>query len=162
MRNEYLSREGIERIRLVFPSIQYDEEAARPALYIEANEIIPLLLLLRDDETLGFTRMENVTAVDWKDHFEMVYHLFSPIHLHWVTVKVALSHERPVIASATEVFPGVEFEEREIYDLMGVTLTGHPDLRRVLLPDDFVGHPLRKDFVAPPPPVIKATRREAP
>ena len=160
MRSAYLSSEAIAHIQHVFPAVKYDAEAARPALFIEANEIIPLLLFLRDEKSLALTRMENVTAVDWKDHFEMVYHLFSPTHLHWATVKVTLSHERPVIASATAVFPGAEFEEREVYDLMGIAFTDHPDLRRILLPDTFVGHPLRKDFAQPPPPAIRAVRRE--
>ena len=80
--------------------------------------------------------------------------------MHWLTVKVTLDHDTPVIPSATAVFPGVEFEEREVYDLMGIAFTGHPDLRRVFHVDSFVGHPLRKDFVAPPPPNIPRIRRE--
>ena len=162
MRNAYLSQAEIERIEHVFPSVRHDAEALRPALCVEANEIIPLLIFLRDDGPLSFSRMEDLTAVDWKDHFEMVYHLFSPTHLHWATVKAALSHEHPVIASATAVFPGAAFEEREVYDLMGIAFSGHPDLRRIFLPDDFVGYPLRKDFVASPPPTVKAVRREVP
>ncbi len=116
--------------------------------------------VLRDDGTLQLTRLENVTAVDWKDHFEMVYHLFSPTELHWLTLKVMLPHDAPVLPSATSVFPGAEFEEREVYDLMGIVFTGHPDLRRVFHADDFVGHPLRKDFVPPPPPAVPSFRKE--
>ena len=147
-------------LKVAFSSAEYDAEAERPALYIAAEELLGLLRVLRDDGTLQLTRLENVTAVDWKDHFEMVYHLFSPTLLHWLTVKVTLDHDAPVVPSATAVFPGVEFEEREVYDLMGISFTGHPDLRRVFHVDSFVGHPLRKDFTPPPPPNIPRIRRE--
>ena len=160
MRNDYLSAEALAGIKLAFSNAVYDAEAARAAVYIGADELLAFLAFLRDDSNLQLTRMENVTAVDWKDRFEMVYHLFSPVHMHWLTVKVTLPHDAPVVPSATAVFPGVEFEEREVYDLMGITFTGHPDLRRVFHHEDFVGHPLRKDFVPPPPPNIPRIRRE--
>ena len=160
MRKAYLTAEALAGIKIAFPSVEYDAEAARPALYIGADELVAFLTFLRDDAALQLTRMENVTAVDWKDRFEMVYHLFSPVHMHWLTVKVTLPHDAPVVPSATAVFPGVEFEEREVYDLMGIAFTGHPDLRRVFHVDSFVGHPLRKDFVAPPPPNSPRIRRE--
>ena len=160
MRKSYVSPDALAGIKIAFPNAEYDAEAARPAVYIGADELIAFLTFLRDDSALQFTRMENVTAVDWKDRFEMVYHLFSPTSLHWLTVKVTLPHDAPVLPSATAVFPGVEFEEREVYDLMGIAFTGHPDLRRVFHVDSFVGHPLRKDFVPPPPPNIPRIRRE--
>ncbi len=160
MRKAYLTAEALAGIKIAFPSVEYDAEAARPALYIGADELVAFLTFLRDDAALQLTRMENVTAVDWKDHFEMVYHLFSPAAMHWLMVKVTLPHDAPVLPSATAVFPGVEFEEREVYDLMGISFTGHPDLRRVFHRDDFVGHPLRKDFVPPPPPNIPRIRKE--
>ena len=160
MRNDYLSAEALAGIKLAFSNAVYDAEAARAAVYIGADELVAFLTFLRDDSNLQLTRMENVTAVDWKDRFEMVYHLFSPMHMHWLTMKVTLPHDAPVVPSATTVFPGVEFEEREVYDLMGITFTGHPDLRRVFHHENFVGHPLRKDFVPPPPPNIPRIRRE--
>ena len=160
MRNDYLSAEALAGIKLAFSNAVYDAEAARAAVYIGADELVAFLTFLRDDTELQLTRMENVTAVDWKDRFEMVYHLFSPVHMHWLTVKVTLPHDAPVVPSATAVFPGVEFEEREVYDLMGITFTGHPDLRRVFHHENFVGHPLRKDFVPPPPPNIPRIRKE--
>ena len=160
MRNDYLSAEALAGIKLAFSNAVYDAEAARAAVYIGADELVAFLTFLHEDTALQLTRMENVTAVDWKDRFEMVYHLFSPVHMHWLTVKVTLPHDAPVVPSATAVFPGVEFEEREVYDLMGITFTGHPDLRRVFHHENFVGHPLRKDFVPPPPPNIPRIRKE--
>ena len=160
MRNDYLSAEALAGIKLAFSNAVYDAEAARAAVYIGADELVAFLTFLHDDTALQLTRMENVTAVDWKDRFETVYHLFAPASEHWLTVKVTLPHDAPVVPSATAVFPGVEFEEREVYDLMGITFTGHPDLRRVFHHENFVGHPLRKDFVPPPPPNIPRIRRE--
>ena len=160
MRNKYVTPAMLEALKVAFSSAEYDAEAERPALYIAAEELLGLLRVLRDDGTLQLTRLENVTAVDWKDRFEMVYHLFSPTELHWLTLKVMLPHDAPVLPSATSVFPGAEFEEREVYDLMGVVFTGHPDLRRVFHADDFVGHPLHKDFVPPPPPAVPSFRKE--
>ena len=162
MRKEYLAAEALAGVRLAFPAITYDAEAARPAVYVGADELIPLMKFLQGDTALSFTRLESVTAIDWKDRFETVYHLFAPAARHWLTVKVTLPHDAPVVPSVTAVFPGAEFEEREVYDLMGIIFTGHPDLRRVFLPEDFAGHPLRKDFKAPPPPSVPHIRKEAP
>ena len=139
MRNKYVTPAMLEALKVAFSSAEYDAEAERPALYIAAEELLGLLRVLRDDGTLQLTRLENVTAVDWKDRFEMVYHLFSPTELHWLTLKVMLPHDAPVLPSATSVFPGAEFEEREVYDLMGIVFTGHPDLRRVFHADDLSG-----------------------
>ena len=160
MRKDYVSLDALAGIKLAFPNAKYDAEAEHPALYIGVDELIALLTFLHNNETLQLTRMENVTAVDWKDRFEMVYHLFSYECMHWLTVKVTLPHDAPVVPSVTAVFPGVEFEEREVYDLMGIAFTGHPDLRRVFHHENFVGHPLRKNFVPPPPPNIPRIRKE--
>ena len=160
MRKDYVSHDALAGIKRTFPNVVYDAEIKCPAVYIGADELLALLTFVRDDSKLHLTRMENVTAVDWKDRYEMVYHLFSYERMHWLTVKVTLPHDAPVLPSATAVFPGVAFEEREVYDLMGITFTGHPDLRRVFHMEDFVGHPLRKDFVPPPPPYIPRIRKE--
>ena len=81
----------------------------------------------------------------------MVYHLWSGRLRQAVVVKVKLPHEQPSIASLTALWPAVEFEEREVYDLMGICFLQHPALHRIFLPEDFPGHPLRKDFIAPVP-----------
>ena len=77
----------------------------------------------------------------------MVYILYSRRFDMWLTVKVKLPEEDTKVQSMTQVWPGTEFEEREIYDLMGVDFINHPDMRRILMPDDYPAHPLRKDFV---------------
>lgn len=161
MRKAYVSTALLSAIAAKFPNAAYNAEETRPAVYIGADELIAFLTHLRDDDALELTRAENVTGIDWKEHFEMVYHLFSPTKLHWLTVKVTLPREElPVVPSATAVYPGVAFEEREVYDLMGISFEGHPDLRRILHADGFVGHPLRKDFVPPPPPDVPRIVKE--
>lgn len=150
----YIKKSLLEVLKTEVPSIIYDAEAEKPAVYIPAGELLTLLETLKSDR-FDFTRMENLTSVDYKTYFEMVYHLFSWEKNLWITVKVRLDdHDAPSLPSVTGVFPGVEFEEREVYDLMGISFEGHPDLRRVLLPENFEGHPLRKDYKQLMPPTV--------
>ncbi len=79
----------------------------------------------------------------------MVYHLFSYTLRHWMVLKVDTPRDNPVVPTVSGVWRAAEWQEREVYDLLGVTFTGHPDLRRILMPEDWPGHPLRKDFVEP-------------
>ncbi len=151
----YASSEKLAVIKGVFPDVTYDEAERQPAVYVSCDGLLSLITFLRDDERMMFGRLENVTSVDWKTHFEMVYSLFSWENYEAVTVKVKLDHDKPVVPSVTQVFPGVEFEEREVFDLMGIDFTDHPDLRRILLADDFEGHPLRKDYKQIMPPRVR-------
>ena len=142
------------------PGTCRDLEAPYPVLYVEGDNIIKIMRILQSDSRLAFNRLSNVTAVDYKTYFEMVYTLYSMTHNHWLTVKVKLDHDNPVISSVTSVYTGAEFEEREVYDLMGIDFTGHPDKRRILLPDDFEGHPLRKDYKQAKKPYIQPVKRK--
>ena len=149
MRTQYFSKERLAKLVEVFPKATFDAEAEEPALIVTAADFPAVLRALKEKE--GFDRLGNLTAVDWKDHIEMVYHLYNMEENVKLEVKAALDSAAPVIESATSLYPGAEFEEREVYDLMGVEFLGHPDLRRILIPDDYPAHPLRKDFVAPVP-----------
>lgn len=158
---QYIDKARLQALKERFPTIEYDEEMEQPAIYASAEGVTELLTFLKDDAAFQFNRLENVTAVDYKTYFEMVYHLFSWSERNdWLTVKVKLEHDAPRVPSVTGVFPGAEFEEREVYDLMGISFIGHPDLRRILLADDFSGHPLRKDYKAVAPPHVPRIRRE--
>ena len=97
----------------------------------------------------GMDYVANLTAVDYPpDTIDMVYHFSSMANKHGpVTLKVKLNRANPVIASVTPIWRGAEFQEREVYDLYGVTFEGHPDLRRILMWEGFEGHPMRKDYV---------------
>jgi NADH-quinone oxidoreductase subunit C len=92
----------------------------------------------------------DVTAVDWLDareqRFELVYQLLSLSKKHRVTVRVPVSEDAPEVESATRLWSGANFMEREVWDMFGIRFRGHPGLRRILLYDEFVGHPLRKDY----------------
>src|SRR5439155_15186799 len=92
--------------------------------------------------------LQNLTAVDWAKAgvLQVVYHLFSYAHRHEVVVKVDLPRDRPRVPSVAALWKNADWLEREQYDLLGVVFEGHPDLRRLLMPDDWVGHPMRKDY----------------
>ena len=149
MRTRYFSKERLAKLVEVFPKATFDAEAEEPAFIVTAADFPAVLRTLKEKE--GFDRLGNLTAVDWKDHIEMVYHLYNMEENVKLEVKAALDSAAPVIESATSLYPGAEFDEREVYNLMGVEFLGHPDLRRILMPDDYPAHPLRKDFVAPVP-----------
>lgn len=149
MRTRYFSKERLAKLVEIFPKATFDAEAEEPAFIVTAADFPAVLRALKEKE--GFDRLGNLTAVDWKDRIEMVYHLYNMEENVKLEVKAALDSAAPVIESATALYPGAEFEEREVYDLMGVEFLGHPDLRRILMPDDYPAHPLRKDFVAPVP-----------
>jgi NADH-quinone oxidoreductase subunit C len=101
---------------------------------------------LRDDDRTAFEQLHDVTAVDWVDYFDVVIHLYSIRRKHGLCIKVKTpSREDATCPSVTPVWPAADWHERETWDLMGVKFVGHPHLRRILLPEDWQGHPLRKD-----------------
>ena len=105
--------------------------------------------ILRDDPALAFNFLADITAVDWypnEPRFDVVYHLLSISRHKRVRLKVRLSGDDPNLESITSVWPSANFFEREVYDLFGVRFSGHPNLRRIMMPEDWEGHPLRKDY----------------
>ena len=118
------------------------------ALVIPPNDLMRVCEALKA-APYGLDYLANVTAVDYPpDRMDMVYHLYSMAQKHGpVTLRASLPRANPVIVSLVPLYRGAEFQEREVYDLFGVTFEGHPDLRRILMWDEFVGHPMRKDYV---------------
>jgi len=115
---------------------------------VEPDDIIEVLTFLRDDVQCRFVSFIDLCGVDYPDRpkrFDVVYHLLSPRQNQRVRVKVQTDEDTPV-PSATAVYPGADWFEREAYDLYGILFTGHPDLRRILTDYGFEGHPMRKDF----------------
>lgn len=106
--------------------------------------------ILRLDTELLFDFFVSVTAVDWMDkrenRFEMVYHLMSLSFGYRLRVKVAVDESKPEVDSLVTLWPGANFMEREVWDMYGIAFKGHPDLRRILMYEEFVGYPLRKDY----------------
>ncbi|WP_439575504.1 NADH-quinone oxidoreductase subunit C [Phreatobacter sp.] len=139
-----------ETIRAELPGMVTGASVAYGELTLEADAaaIIPILTHLRDEPDCLFRNIIDICGVDYpgrEKRFDVVYHLLSPRHNRRIRVKIQTDETTPV-ASATDVFPGALWFERETYDLYGVLFTGHPDLRRLLTDYGFDGHPLRKDF----------------
>jgi len=116
-------------------------------LEIAAGKIASICGFLKYDQQ--FVRLSTVTAVDWhpaEPRFEVVYHLHSVERNQRVRLKCRLHGEDPVIESVTSVWRGADWYEREVFDLFGIRFLNHPNLRRIMLPDEWEGHPLRKDY----------------
>ncbi|PZA12116.1 NADH-quinone oxidoreductase subunit C [Rhodopseudomonas palustris] len=117
-------------------------------LTVDAGKIVDVMRTLRDDPRFRFISFIDMTAVDYPgraQRFEIVYHLLSPKLNERVRVKAEVG-ETTLVPSIIDVFPGADWFEREAYDLYGIVITGHPDMRRLLTDYGFDGHPLRKDF----------------
>jgi NADH-quinone oxidoreductase subunit C len=112
------------------------------------ERIVEICRFLKGEAGLEFDFLEDLTAVDWpkRNVIEVVYHLVSYKHRHVFKLKVEADRAAPVVATVEGVWKTANWFEREVYDLFGVDFPGHPDLRRIMLPDDWIGHPLRKDY----------------
>ena len=133
-----------------------------PSSVVPVESLHAVLLHLRDDPALRFDYPASITAIDYMDDFELVYQLRSLIHHHDVNVKCRIERDPAVAPSSVDIWPGADFQEREVYDMFGIRFEGHPNLTRILLWDEFVGYPLRKDFGLPaplPPEVEQALQR---
>ncbi|HEX3740130.1 MAG TPA: NADH-quinone oxidoreductase subunit C [Terriglobales bacterium] len=118
-------------------------------IYVTREVIRQAAALLKEDPACPFNYLSDITCVDWypsEPRFEVVYHLLSIPHKERVRLKVRLSGENPALDSLTSVWPGANYFEREVFDLFGIRFNGHPYLRRILMPETWEGHPLRKDY----------------
>jgi NADH-quinone oxidoreductase subunit C len=122
---------------------------------VVTREALPgVLAWCRDEPSLGFAMLTDLTAVDYLKYpghadgprFEVVYHLYSLAHNHRLRLKVKVDEDDPVVPTAVDLWPIANWLEREVWDMFGVRFAGHPDLRRLLMYEEFVGHPLRKDY----------------
>ena len=126
---------------------QVFEDNTGRSIKVPRSHLVETMRELRDNEQYKFNYLINLTSVDYPQNFTVVYHLTSLEYRHYLTVKVEIGKEEPCwVPSVSSIWKAAQVQEREVYDLMGIIFTDHPDLRRILLPDDFVGHPLRKDF----------------
>ncbi len=114
------------------------------ALEVDRTNLVAVCRFLRDQ--LGFDLLSSISGVDMLDHLESVYHVRSITRGQLMQIKVRLDNEKPEVDSVVSVWPTANWLERETYDLFGIKYTGHPDLRRMLLDDDFEGYPLLKSF----------------
>jgi NADH-quinone oxidoreductase subunit C len=127
--------------------VKYDRDEM--SIYVERGSIREACALLREDSACPFNFLSDITCVDWypsEPRFEVIYHLLSMSKKERVRLKVRLNGSSPAIESLTSIWPGANYFEREVFDLFGIRFTGHPYLRRILMPEDWEGHPLRKDY----------------
>jgi NADH-quinone oxidoreductase subunit C len=132
-----------------FPQASFEEGTEWITLVIDRNLWKDTAGFIRFTEGLEFDYLFCLTAVDWKTHLTMVYHLSSTLHRHCLVIKSILDRQQPAIASVSDIWRTAEFHEREVYDLFGVQFEQHPDLRRLFMPEDWNGWPLRKDYEDP-------------
>jgi len=144
-------------------------ENVDPWIEVKPEGIVEVCQYLRDEPSLAFDYLNSVTAVDylhtdekkaakaeWEPHLEVVYHLFSMQHKHSLVLKVMLPRwqndevgKLPQLDTVSMIWATADWHERELYDLLGVEFIDHPNMRRILCPEDWVGHPLRKDYEMP-------------
>jgi len=144
-------------------------EAIDPWIEVAPDALVEVVTYLRDQDDLRFEMLNCITAVDYfepdpkkaakakfEPHIELVYHLSSITNKHTLVIKVELPRwkdgvegELPEVPTISSVWKTANWHEREVYDLSGIRFTGHPNLRRILCPEDWVGHPLRKDYEMP-------------
>ncbi len=120
-----------------------------PFCTLKAERLLEIARFLKSDAELGFDLLQDLTATDHpkENLIRVVYHFYSYTHGHMLVAKVELPRSEPAVDSVEPVWKAADWLEREVFDLFGVTFKGHPDLRRIMLPDDWVGHPLRRDYV---------------
>ena len=124
------------------------EDWSDDTLWVRPVSIADVASYLRDDDGLDFQFLNAISAIDYVGHFELVYHLTSFRKGHKATVKSRLQGRDELSApSVYHLWRGADFQEREIWDLMGIRFNGHPNMKRIMLWEGFQGHPLRKDFL---------------
>ena len=138
-----------DKITSLIPEAAFDETGQWLNVSIDSAKWLSLARLLRFDEELSFDYLFCLTCIDWKTHLTMVYHLSSTTYRHTIVVKAQLDRVKPEIETVSDIWRTAEFHEREVYELFGVNFLHHPDLRKLILTDDFEGFPLRKDFEDP-------------
>ncbi len=137
----------VKKLQQRFPSTFTEIGVARQRVVrgvIDRKDLLPVCAFAKDG--LGFQHLSCISAVDWKDRFESVYHLQNYSTGLTIQINAVIPHDDPKIDSVVRLWNAANYHEREAWDLMGVVYTGHPKLERILLPKDFAYFPLRKDF----------------
>lgn len=141
-----------EKIKERFPEEVLDvrEFRGQVSVTLKKERILDIFRYLHDDPDLFLDYLVDVCGADYlgkkEKRFEVVYHLYSIRHRHAVRIKAEVADEKPSIDSVMPIWVGANWHEREAYDMYGIVFKGHPDLRRILLPEDWEGYPLRKDY----------------
>ncbi|MDO9333014.1 MAG: NADH-quinone oxidoreductase subunit C [Dehalococcoidales bacterium] len=138
--------EVVKQIQTRFPGAV--TEVTDTALVVDSKSLVDVMSFLKDTAGLDFNYMTTVTAIDYFQYFEVVYNLVSMEHNHSLTVKTRVyGRDNPKLPSVVSLWRSADHQEREIYDLMGITFEGHPNMKRIVLWPEFRGHPQRKDYL---------------
>jgi NADH-quinone oxidoreductase subunit C len=140
----------LERLQAALPNALGGSHEFRGelSLFVKREAIVEVARFLRDDPQLRYNFLENLCGVDYlgrEPRFEVVYHLLSHGNRHRIALKVGVPENDPTLPSLTPLWSTANWQEREVYDMFGLTFTGHPSLERILMPEDWEGFPLRKD-----------------
>jgi len=154
----------LERVKTKFADrvLEISEKRPDPFAVIDPKAVVEVGRFMKEDPELAMDCLSNESGVDYKDRVEVVYHLFSYSKRHTAVLKVKLPRDNPSVETLEGVWKSANWMEREIFDLLGVNFERHSDLRRILMPEDWIGYPLRKDFVEPAEYHGISTVRESP
>lgn len=140
-----ISPDLLDKIAAGFPDLKHEKHLDWHTLVVDKDDLLPLGAFLKSD--LDFDFLTCLTAVDYVDYFEIVYHLYSYSRQHKICLKSRLvGRDGPVIDSVSGIWATADWHEREAYDLFGIVFKGHANLKRILCADDFPGHPFRRDW----------------
>jgi NADH-quinone oxidoreductase subunit C len=129
--------------------LEFGETALQPFITIKPEQVDKIAQFLRDEEQFAFDYLMCLSGVDLNENLGVIYHLYSMRHNHKIVLHTLTPKENPNVKSVAMLWRTADWHEREAYDMFGIRFEGHPDLRRILLPDDWEGYPLRKDYVQP-------------
>jgi NADH-quinone oxidoreductase subunit C len=136
----------VKKLSSLFPDAGVAAE--KNAVIVDSKSLYPVAEYLKNTEGFDFDYLANLTSVDFVDYFEVVYNLVSLTHNHGLTLKTrCFDREKPSVPSVINLWRTADYQEREIYDLMGITFQGHPTMKRLFLWEGFEGHPLRRDYL---------------
>jgi NADH-quinone oxidoreductase subunit C len=138
--------EVVKQVGVKFPGAV--TAVTETAVMVDSKSLRDVMTFLKTTPGLDFNYMTTITAIDYFQYFEVVYNMVSMEHNHSLTVKTrAYGRENPRLPSVIGLWRSADYQEREIFDLMGITFEGHPNMKRIVLWPEFAGHPLRKDFL---------------
>lgn len=135
-----------KKIAKIFPDAVTDTD--KTSVIVESKSLYKIAQYLKDSEEFDFNYLANLTSIDYMDYFEVVYNLVSLNHNHSLTLKTrCYGREKPEVPSVISLWRTADYQEREIYDLMGICFSEHPNMKRLFLWEGFEGHPLRRDYL---------------
>lgn len=143
MTNEELK----EKVLSIFPKADIADTKPYLTVTVPSGRAYEVMRALCDGNQTKFDYLVCLSGVDWGTSLGVVYHISSSVFKHLLVIKTSTANrENPQLDSVVSIWKGAEFHEREVFDLLGINFKNHPDMRRILLDDDWVGHPLRKDY----------------